>query len=86
MENMSKEEFFKQSNAEVQRMREMNMRSSVPQERHKMPPAPSFVRVNGANKRNDRIDKWIQALAIPFVLALITGVLEYNNDRFFYRK
>ena len=83
---MSKKEFFKQSNAEVQRMREMNMRSSVPQERHKMPPAPSFVRVNGANKRNDRIDKWIQALAIPFVLVLITGVLEYNNDRFFYRK
>lgn len=46
---MSKEEFFKQSNAAVQRMREMNMRSSVPQERHKMPPAPSFVRVNGSN-------------------------------------
>lgn len=38
------------------------------------------AQLESANKRNDRIDKWIQALAIPFVLALITGVLEYNND------
>lgn len=38
------------------------------------------TQLESANKRNDRIDKWIQALAIPFVLALITGVLEYNSD------
>lgn len=38
------------------------------------------AQLESANKRNDRIDKWIQALAIPFILALITGVLEYNSD------
>lgn len=30
-------------------------------------------------KRNNRIDKWIQALAIPFILAVITSVLEKSN-------
>ena len=49
MDNMSKEEFFRQSEAAVKRMREMNMRSSVSQDKHKMPPAPSFVRVNSSN-------------------------------------
>lgn len=31
------------------------------------------------DKKNERIDKWIQALAIPFVLAVITSVLEKNE-------
>ena len=32
------------------------------------------------DKRNGRIDKWIQALAIPFVLAIITSVLEKSDQ------
>lgn len=31
-------------------------------------------------KRNSRIDTWVQALAIPFVLAIITSVLDKSND------
>ena len=34
----------------------------------------------GADKKNERIDKWVQALAIPFVLAIITSVLEKNEQ------
>lgn len=37
-------------------------------------------RIKNINKRNERIDKWIQALAIPFVLAIITGVLERDSS------
>ena len=50
---MSKEEFFRQSEAAVKRMREMNMRSSISQDKHKMPPAPSFVRVNSSNNTKE---------------------------------
>lgn len=33
-----------------------------------------------AEKRANRMDKWIQALAIPFVLAIITAVIDKNDD------
>lgn len=62
MENISKEELFRQSEAAVRRMKEMNSRSTIPNEKHKMPPAPSFVRVNGYNNEfqkteNSHIEK-----------------------------
>lgn len=31
-------------------------------------------------KREERIDKWIQALAVPFVLAIITAVIDKNDN------
>lgn len=52
MDNMSKEEFIRQSEAAVKRMRDMNMRSSLSQDKHKMPPAPAFVRVNNPHNEN----------------------------------
>lgn len=33
-----------------------------------------------AEKRANRMDKWIQALAIPFILAIITAVIDKNDD------
>ena len=33
-----------------------------------------------AEKRENRMDKWVQALAIPFVLAIITAVIDKNDD------
>lgn len=47
---MNESEFVRQSQAAVERMREMNARSRIPENsRHKMPPSPSFVKVNGNN-------------------------------------
>lgn len=31
-------------------------------------------------KREERIDKWIQALAVPFVLAIITAIIDKNDN------
>lgn len=33
-----------------------------------------------SEKREKRIDKWIQALAVPFVLAIITAVIDKNDN------
>ncbi|MBQ9965175.1 MAG: hypothetical protein IJP22_00425 [Clostridia bacterium] len=43
MENMSKEEFMRQSEAAVRRMREINSRANIKSTPHKMPPKPQFV-------------------------------------------
>ncbi len=44
---MTESEFLRQSAAAVERMREMNARSHISDNsRHKMPPVPSFVKVN----------------------------------------
>ena len=45
---MTENEFMRQTKAAVERMREMNARSKIPQNNpHKMPPSPSFVKVGG---------------------------------------
>ena len=36
--------------------------------------------INDAEKRANRMDKWLQALAVPFVLAIITAVIDKNDD------
>ena len=36
--------------------------------------------IDDAEKRANRMDKWIQALAVPFVLAIITAVIDKNDD------
>lgn len=36
--------------------------------------------IDDAEKRANRLDKWIQALAVPFVLAIITAVIDKNDD------
>ncbi len=46
MENMSKEEFMRQSEAAIRRMREINSRAEVKSTPHKMPPTPAFVQTN----------------------------------------
>lgn len=46
MENMSKEEFMRQSEAAVRRMRELNGRANIKSSPHKMPPTPTFVSSN----------------------------------------
>lgn len=47
---MNQNEFFKQQQAAIERMREMNAKSQINQSHaHKMPPVPSFVRVNENN-------------------------------------
>ena len=44
---MNDSEFMRQSQAAVERMREMNQRSKIAENsHHKMPPVPSFVNVN----------------------------------------
>lgn len=44
---MTREEFYKQTQAAAERMREMNKRSENPPSYHgNMPPTPSFVKVN----------------------------------------
>ena len=44
---MTENEFARQQQAAVERMREMNARSQINQNtEHKMPPVPSFVRIN----------------------------------------
>lgn len=49
---MTESEFLRQSQAAVERMREMNARSHISDSnRHKMPPVPSFVKVN-ENRQN----------------------------------
>lgn len=48
---MNQNEFMRQQQAAVERMREMNARAQINNDTtHKMPPVPSFVRVN-ENKR-----------------------------------
>jgi len=47
---MTENEFMRQTEAAVERMREMNARSKIPQSNlHKMPPSPSFVKINSNN-------------------------------------
>ena len=47
---MTENEFARQTQAAVERMREMNSRSKVSENsHHKMPPSPSFVKVNHNN-------------------------------------
>ena len=36
--------------------------------------------IDDAEKRAKRMDKWVQALAVPFVLAIITAVIDKNDD------
>lgn len=36
--------------------------------------------IDDAEKRANRMDKWVQALAVPFVLAIITAVIDKNDD------
>ena len=44
---MTESEFMLERNAAVERMREINARSKISENsRHKMPPSPSFVKVN----------------------------------------
>ena len=44
---MTQNEFARQQQAAVERMREMNARSQISQNQsHKMPPVPSFVKLN----------------------------------------
>ena len=50
---MTESEFMRESQAAVERMREMNSRSKISENsRHKMPPSPSFVKVNSNNTPN----------------------------------
>ena len=45
---MTESELMRETQAAVERMREMNARSKINDNiRHKMPPSPSFVKVNG---------------------------------------
>ncbi len=44
---MTESEFLRQSQSAIERMREMNSRSQIANNSpHKMPPAPSFVKIN----------------------------------------
>ncbi len=51
MENMSKEEFMRQSEAAVRRMREINSRANIKSSPHKMPPTPPFVSSNAPKEQ-----------------------------------
>ncbi len=59
MENMSKEEFMRQSEAAVRRMREINSRANIKSSPHKMPPTPAFVSgiATSEQKSNDEKQK-----------------------------
>ncbi|MBQ8649025.1 MAG: hypothetical protein IJ470_03035 [Clostridia bacterium] len=50
---MADNDFFRQQQAAMERMREMNARSQFKNNNrnHKMPPTPSFVRLNGEEKK-----------------------------------
>lgn len=50
---MADNDFFRQQQAAMERMREMNARSQFKNNNrnHKMPPTPSFVRLNGDEKK-----------------------------------
>ena len=55
---MTESEFLRQSQAAVERMREMNARSQTSDgSRHKMPPVPSFVKVN-ENRQNTQKESY----------------------------
>lgn len=46
MAEISNEEFLRETQKAVERMREMNSKSKFDRSVHKMPPAPPFVRLN----------------------------------------
>ena len=53
---MNDSEFMRQSQAAVERMREMNARSKISENsRHKMPPSPPFVKLNGGTRESNYI-------------------------------
>jgi hypothetical protein len=56
---MTQNEFARQQQAAVERMREMNARSQISQNQsHKMPPVPSFVKLNeNSNNQNLKSDQ-----------------------------
>ncbi len=52
---MTESEFIRQSQAAVDRMRDMNARSKITENsQHKMPPSPSFVKVNANSTTNEK--------------------------------
>lgn len=55
---MTESEFLRQQQAAVERMREMNARSQIPNKntRHKMPPIPSFVSMPENSTQKTRSD------------------------------
>lgn len=55
---MAENDFYKQQQAAMQRMREMNARSQLNNSNynHKMPPAPSFVRLNNDRSRTPNLN------------------------------
>ena len=54
---MNQNEFMRQQQAAVERMREMNSRAQITKDTtHKMPPVPSFVRLN-ENSQNQNAPK-----------------------------
>ena len=55
---MTESEFLRQQQAAVERMREMNARSQIPNKnaRHKMPPIPSFVSMPENSTQKTRPD------------------------------
>ena len=82
MENMSKEEFFRQSEAAVRRMQEMSNRSNFSSDTHKMPPTPPFVKANDGNRINMQNAKEPQnnqpsqqGIALPFL-----DILKKDSD------
>ena len=46
MADISNEEFLRETQRDVERMREMNYKSKFDRSVHKMPPTPPFVRLN----------------------------------------
>lgn len=75
MENMSKEEFMRQSEAAVRRMRELNNRANIKSSPHKMPPTPPFVsstapeeqKVKESSKERPKNNNSNSGLSLPFL-------------------
>lgn len=71
MENMSKEEFMRQSEAAVRRMRELNNRANIKSSPHKMPPTPPFVSSTAPEeqkvKERPKNNNLNSGLSLPFL-------------------